>query len=384
MPPRIEKKNTNSVAKLISQTIPSVEKSLNIAAPTGGIGSQLSSMLYPTSKNPNTPKMYNNSGRSTNKKNTTTVATALNNRNLIAEQKEKEKYYNPEVKDIKVNNPILNTLYHNQWLMDVPLLGSIIKRGAKEVAERSMGGGYVGQLKELTERPQEDGGLVNKDKKYSGLTNFQGNQRVIPKLVDQYFSNKPLFEKSKYKPTSDYLTFLPTYSLKMDYDKKLVTDSKLNEKFKKTIDEVLGVENRGMDTERRNAAIAPKVYDEFLKNKKPVYMPYSELGPMARFIGADLGAHKVGMAWDKEKNLPYISISDAWDFEPNAWIKKRIEGGDLNDKEGKELADQMYAQSSLMHKAGKPFKVYDRFYFDPKTKNYIPDSEVSKRTKSNK
>jgi len=371
MPPRIEKKNTNSVAKLVSQTIPNVEKSLNIAAPTGGVGSQLFSTLYPTSKNPN-------------KKNTSTVAKALNTQKLIAEQKEKEAYYNPEVRDIKVNNPILNTLYNNQWLMDVPVLGSVIKRGAKEVAERSMGGGYVGEMKELLERPNEQGVLMGKDNKYSGLTNFQGNQRVMPKLLDQYFSDKPLFQNSKYKPTSDYLTFLPSYSLKGDYDKKLVTDSKLNEKFKKTIDEVLGVENRGSDTERRNAAIAPKVYNEFLKNKKTIYMPYSELGPMARFIGADLGAHKVGLAWDKEKNLPYISVSDAWDFEPKAWVKKRVEGGDLNNEEGKKLADQMYAQASLMHKAGKPFKVYDRFYFDPQTKNYIPDAEVQKRIKSNK
>ena len=43
------------------------------------------------------------------------------------------------------------------------------------------------------------------------------------------------------------------------------------------------------------------------------------------------------------------------------------------------MIKQMYAQASLMHKAGKPFKVYDRFYFDPKTKNYIPDSEVAKK-----
>jgi hypothetical protein len=306
------------------------------------------------------------------------VAKALMAQRANTKAQEKEAYYNPELKDIKVNNPILNTLYHNQWLMDVPVLGSVIKRGAKEVAERSFGGGYVGEMKELLEQPNEQGVLMGKDNKYSGLTNFQGNQRVMPKLVDQYFSDKPLFQNSKYKPTSDYLTFLPSYSLKGDYDKKLVTDSKLNEKFKTTIDEVLGVENRGKDTERRNAAIAPKVYNEFLKNKKTIYMPYSELGPMARFIGADLGAHKVGLAWDKEKNLPYISVSDAWDFEPKAWVKKRIEGGDLNDEEGKKLADQMYAQASLMHKAGKPFKIYDRFYFDPKTKKYISDAEVAR------
>jgi hypothetical protein len=31
-----------------------------------------------------------------------------------------------------------------------------------------------------------------------------------------------------------------------------------------------------------------------------------------------------------------------------------------------------------LHKAGKPFKIYDRFYFDPKTKKYISDAEVAR------
>jgi hypothetical protein len=372
MPPRIEKKNTNSVAKLLSQTIPSVEKSLNIAAPTGGVGSQLSSMLYPTSKNPNTPKMYNNSGRTTNKKNTTTVSKAFNTQKLLDE--EKEKYYNPVVKDIKVKDPTLNFLYHNQWLMDVPILGSYIKGKAKEVAEKSGGGGYIDKMSDL-ETPTKGIGGTDEDYRYSGKLHIDGKNREMPKLLDQYFSDKPLFQNSKYKPTSDYLTFLPSYSLKGDYDKKLKNDSGLNEVFKTSIETVLERQG-GMGT-------GGKKYAEFVKNKKPIYIPYEEMGPMSDFLGVDLGAHKVGMAWDKEKNLPYISVSDAWDFEPNDWIKKRqpFVG---NDAEGNEMIKQMYAQAALMHKAGKPFKVYDRFYFDPETKNYIPDSEVSKKTKSNK
>lgn len=31
-----------------------------------------------------------------------------------------------------------------------------------------------------------------------------------------------------------------------------------------------------------------------------------------------------------------------------------------------------------MNKAGNPFKIYDRFYFDPKTKEYIPDELLEK------
>ena len=32
-----------------------------------------------------------------------------------------------------------------------------------------------------------------------------------------------------------------------------------------------------------------------------------------------------------------------------------------------------------MQKAGNPFKVYDRFYIDPKTKQYMSESEMNKK-----
>ena len=284
-------------------------------------------------------------------------------------EKEKEKYYNPEVKDIKVKDPKLDFLYKNQWLMDVPVLGDYIKSKAKEVAVNSGGGGYVDKMTDV-ETPTKGIGATDKDIRYSGNLSNQNRKVKMPKLVDQYFSDKPLFQNSKYKPTSDYLTFLPSYSLKGGYDKQLPRDSGLNDMFKSSIETVLERQG-GMGT-------GIKKYEDFIKNKKTIYIPYEEMGPMSDFLGVDLGAHKVGMSWDKEKNLPYISVSDAWDFEPNDWIKKRLPFvGD--DAEGNEMIKQMYAQASLMHKAGKPFKVYDRFYFDPKTKNYIPDSEVAKK-----
>lgn len=294
---------------------------------------------------------------------------------------EKEKYYNPEVKDVKTGDKNLDLLYKNQWLMDVPILGDYIKGKAKEVAEKSGGATYVYDLKDL-----ELGKKVGEIDKYSGkMVNYDNKtglitSRKIPKLVDQYFSDKPLFGKAKYKPTSDYLTFLPTYSLKGDYDKKLLTDSKLDQSFKKTIDNVLGAEydKTGLYVKKnKNSILGNKVYDEFIKNKKPIYTHTSEIGPVSDFLGVDLGAHKVGIAWDKEKNLPYISVSDAWDFEPTEYVKKR-ESFSPKSKERNEMDEKMYVEASLMHKAGKPFKVYDRFYFDPKTKKYISDAEVAR------
>lgn len=295
-------------------------------------------------------------------------------------EKEKEKYYNPEVKDVKTGDKNLDLLYKNQWLMDVPILGDYIKGKAKEVAEKSGGATYVWDTKDL-----ELGKKVGEIDKYSGKTvSFNDKtgeitSRKIPKLVDQYFSDKPLFEKAKYKPTSDYLSFLPTYSLKGDYDKKLLTDSKLNQSFKKTIDDVLGAEYDNMNMYvKSNPILGNKVYNEFIKNKKPIYIQSDETGPMSDFLGVDLGAHKVGLKWDEEKNLPYISVSDAWDFEPESYVKKR-ESFAPKSKDRSEMDEKMYVEASLMHKAGKPFKVYDRFYFDPKTKKYIPDAEVSRR-----
>jgi hypothetical protein len=267
--------------------------------------------------------------------------------------------------------------------MDVPILGDYIKGKAKEVAEKSGGATYVYDLKDL-----ELGKKVGEIDKYSGKNVTYDDKtglitsRKIPKLVDQYFSDKPLFGKAKYKPTSDYLTFLPTYSLKGDYDKKLLTDSKLNQSFKKTIDDVLGAEYDTMNMYvKSNPILGNKVYNEFIKNKKPIYIQSDETGPMSDFLGADLGAHKVGLKWDEEKNLPYISISDAWDFEPEAYVNKRKSFAPKS-KERNEMDEKMYAEASLMHKAGKPFKVYDRFYFDPKTKKYISDAEVARRRPS--
>ena len=266
-------------------------------------------------------------------------------------EKEKEKYYNPEVLDIKVKDPELNFLYKNQWLMDVPILGDYIKGKAKEVAELSGGASITPDLKDLQKNKD-----VTEYIPYKG--SFDPN---MPALVDQYFSKKPLYKPSKYKPTSDYLTFLPSYSIKGKADEYLKTDPKT---ISREIDMVTGQKD-----------IPEKAYEEFLKNKKPIYLKYEKndnVSQLSSLLQADLGAHKVGIAWDKEKNLPYISLSDAWDFEPSAYSKKWAGSIDPG----------AYVQSSLLHKAGNPFKLYDRFYFDPKTKKYIPDAEVDKIKKS--
>jgi hypothetical protein len=142
------------------------------------------------------------------------------------------------------------------------------------------------------------------------------------------------------------------------------------------LDKLIGSNKRSIEPQINDfleqKGIPENIYQQFLKDKKPIYNQYDQGSSLSGMLGLDLAGHKVGMNWDKEKNLPYLSISDAWDFEPNAYSKKWAGDKRVFDKNA-------YIQASLLHKSGNPFKVYDRFYFDPKTKNYIPDSEVARR-----
>jgi hypothetical protein len=267
--------------------------------------------------------------------------------------KERDAYYNPtKIKGITTGDWKQDLLYKNDWLLDVPIVGGYIKEQAAKIAKTSAGQPF------LTPKEVE---MIQDDR--VGL-NYIGDEsgKVGVSLVDQYFSEKPLYPNAKYKPTSDYLEFLPTYSLKGNFEK----DTRKQKIFNKEIVNAMFQES-------------DKGYNEFIKSKKPVYRKAKDGSEIAELLKADLGGHKVGASWDEEVDLPYVSISDAWDFEPKAYSKKWNETM-LSEKDGdKTLSEERsFIQSYLMHKVGNPFKVYDRFYFDPKTKKYIPDAEVDK------
>lgn len=264
--------------------------------------------------------------------------------------KEREKYLNPPKKDnISSGDPKIDFLYKNDWVMDVPIVGKYIKEKAKEIAGNS-GGAPTVKLSDKTEE-------------YTGndfVTPLQNNNR--PTLLDQYFSEKAILPQSKYRPSSDYLGFLPSYSVKGSFEKEY---PKIKKEFQEAI---------------KKDVFKKADYDAFIKDKKPIYATNSgedDPGALAELLNVDLGNHKIGAAWDEEVNLPYISVSDAWDFEPTSY-STNYSG---TPSERKEQEERAYIQSYLMHKAGNPFKVYDRFYFDPKTKEYLSDSDVDERRK---
>lgn len=254
-------------------------------------------------------------------------------------------YKNPIKREgLTSGDETVDFLYNNEWLMDVPIVGDYIKDKAKEIAQDSGGREIVDDI----EKKVVDSAFTDEFDNYTGNFNFK-NER--PTLVDQYFSKDPLLPKSKYKPKDDYLEFLPSYSIKGDIDKDAEKIEQLN----------YLIPNEILDSK----------YNEFLKNKKPIYLNQEKNIGMHGVLGTDLGSYKTGIAWDDKMNLPYISVSDAWDFEPSAYSKKWTD-----ENAPKEKTDQAFIQSYLMHKAGNPFKVYDRFYFDPKTKKYIPDNQL--------
>ena len=303
----------------------------------------------------------------------------------------KEKYYNPEIeKGITSGDWKQDFLYRNQWLMDVPYLGDYIKNKAREIAS-------TGPTPTRDDYQLKEGYLEQDRKRYDGS---EGNFREDTTLLDQYFSKEALLPLSTYKPTSDYLEFLPSYSIKANVDRDRAGNQGYKDErdnaIKTAFIDMLIPEGRidGYYTNSYEKAGTygyndPEVkerYAKFLEDKKPIYLSHKYSSPLQEMLGVDLAGHKTGMAWDEEVGLPYISISDAWDFSPDHYSEKWSSGDKLSDPESEKLRQKAKIQASLMHKAGTPFKVYDRFYFDPQEESikYYTDEEVEQLRNSKK
>jgi hypothetical protein len=267
-------------------------------------------------------------------------------------------YFNPKVeKGITSGDKRIDLLYKNQWLLDLPILKNYIKKNAEILASRS----GLGRSDD-----------INKDLKRSKEQNlpYRGAHEVD--LVGQFFDGDKL-SPSIYKPTSDFLEFLPTYSIK---GKDFIEDkwksggkSARDKEVVKYLNQLLT--NATYEQPYLNGVRKDKdmIYEDFTKNKKTIYIKNSPSASKIPGGSADLTSYKTGIAWDKDKNLPYFSIADAWDFDPEGY-SKNWSGGDERNRQVRKI------QGTLMQKVGKPFKVYDRYYFDPKTKKYIPDDKV--------
>lgn len=308
--------------------------------------------------------------------------------------KEREQYYNPEVEEnITSGDKIQDFIYNNQWVMDIPILGDKIKEEAKKIAK-------LGPAPSRDESDMERVDLGYEGDWQGGIndhkSNYKNKNNNKATLINQYFSEKDIYPRSIYKPTSDYLEFLPSYSIKGEFDDKineLVDKKNINstltkgDLFSHNISFILRDGTNSKIKRKEGYAGEEEIdrrYKEFLENKIPIYQTHVSDSNLSEMLDVNLAGHKTGLAWDEEVGLPYISISDAWDFSPEHYSKKWGEQGKgtgmWNGSE--EERQKTKIQAALMHKAGNPFKVYDRFYFNPDTKEYMTDEEVQKMRKS--
>lgn len=150
----------------------------------------------------------------------------------------------------------------------MPIIGDIIKKKAEEVARISGGSERIRDIS-TREKAIETGQLSP----YTGAGSPYGGDKSID-LVGQYF-NKNKLENSIYKPKSDYLTFLPSYSVK----------GKTNVRREDMIDAI----NQLVDN-------SDSIYEDFIKNKKPIYKTEDYNSRLMQITGTNLGGHKTGLA----------------------------------------------------------------------------------------
>lgn len=282
----------------------------------------------------------------------------------------------------KIGSIELDVLARNPWLFNVPVLGNYIKDRAFRAASTGEGTVKTGES------------IAASDMQAKGGMDFK-NYRNRLSLLRQYIYGDQNFPKAPFTPSDDYYKFLPTYSLKQklgsskinDYFGNIIKMSNAPTQSSKINDGV----NTFLPTQLRNSARfkglladlenvtktgKPKFYSGTTTNEKnlPLNLFYNNI--------PDFGHYKSGFAMDKELGLPYAFVADAWDFYPQDYEKFWNQDADPNNPDKineKQYNTSAYQQAFLMHKAGNPYKIYERSYIDPKTKRIISDEEILKR-----
>jgi hypothetical protein len=268
---------------------------------------------------------------------------------------EKE-YYNPDEPTYKSGNAQIDFLASNPWLMKLPIIGDKIKEEAYKQASKSSfpirtNEEIAGKSKVAGEKE-----FLN-TKGYQGVWNEDANDPKNVDLLKQYIYGDQNLPLSQYSPKDDYYKFLPSYSLKQRLSTNSTIDkaTRLSPVQKKDLEEVIKTRK-------------PKFYHRFDTSDDPAL---SNIDTQVFYDKApDLGHYRSGLGYDEDIDTPYAFVTDAWDFYPADYEKDQH-----LDKEN-PTNNVEYQQSYLLHKVGKPYKIYDRTYIDPKTKSAVSDKEV--------
>jgi hypothetical protein len=287
-----------------------------------------------------------------------------------AENAKKEKYYNPKKPTYKSGNKQIDFLASNPWLMDLPIIGDKIKEQAYALGTQKTG----------SIRTDEDIADPNKIDELRGKY-LAGSTNDFSKpldLVKQYIYADQKLPNSKFTPKDDYYDFLPSYSLQDKLEAptneslNMSNFGKENTSYKKG-DEIIW-NNDGsyfQGDKYKDLMDVVKTHKPKYYNSEKGNLPYDLFYKSGNLV--DLAHYKSGFGYDEDVNLPYASISDAWDFYPGDYQKlwgedKKGEDSSLNTRE--------YQQAYLMHKVGNPYKIYDRTYIDPENKTLVNDKEI--------
>ncbi len=284
-----------------------------------------------------------------------TLASAQNGTSKRKDLTEKE-YYNPDEPTYKSGNAQIDFLASNPWLMKLPIIGDKIKEEAYKQASKSSF--PIRTNKEIAGKSKVAGEkeFLN-TKGYQGVWNEDANDPKNVDLLKQYIYGDQNLPLSQYSPKDDYYKFLPSYSLKQRLSTNSTIDkaTRLSPVQKKDLEEVIKTRK-------------PKFYHRFDTSDDPAL---SNIDTQVFYDKApDLGHYRSGLGYDEDIDTPYAFVTDAWDFYPADYEKDQH-----LDKEN-PTNNVEYQQSYLLHKVGKPYKIYDRTYIDPKTKSAVSDKEV--------
>jgi hypothetical protein len=306
----------------------------------------------------------------------------------------KEEYYNPEEPTYKSGNFLVDFVAKNPYLIDAPFIGDFIKEKAYELGKQS--NSAVRSIDDINltlgAKPTEEQQYLLDLKKnnnlfmdYSGIDNPENSNQGVD-LLRQYLFKDQNLTPSVYKPTSDYYEFLPSYSLKNKLgsnksDSVLQSMFNFQPKYADSKAPFAKAINKGQDVLAGVNKKQSSDLESVIKTHNPVFYSDDTETPnidLSLFYDKipDLGHYKSAFGWDKDLNLPYASVSDAWDFYPKDYGKQWSSGKEKKEQDQRNT--QAYQQSYLMHKAGDAYKIYDRVYIDPKTKKAIPDKQILK------
>lgn len=311
-------------------------------------------------------------------------------------EKEQKKYYeNKYIPFISGSSKEVDMLYNNQWLLNIPIIRNIAKDNARGLMT-------IGQR--VVHEPSSNRAQHSREfKSYKGiLSNGKNGLPVDFSLVDLYlygdeFKYKDMLNHSNYSGFNPHNNFLNTYSFKnedyeninshlnsvikriLNYNKdheQVYISDEYKDKYEKQLIDALS-KNSNLDISKfsdeflyGNEETINERYNDFIKNKNTKSVVLYDDAPYKNYLG--LGNYTGSLAYDNSVNLPFISISDTWDFEPSSYS---VIYGDRSKNK-----NDAYIQASLLHNKniGTPFNIYDRFYFNPETKEYITDEEVDR------